>query len=123
MKLYNGWLRPKSCESGACIEVIKGEDGMIKLRSSLSPYGVATMTEAEFKDFVEAAKAGEYDRFYDDEEPKLQLVTLSKEDIESAAYVTGGGFKSKNLNLELDDGGVFTWEEQRILKEGYTCDL
>lgn len=105
MKLQNGWLRPSRCASNGCVEVSKGEDGMIRLRSSLSPYGVARMTEEEFRLFIQSAKDGDYDHLYEDEEPKK----VTWEDAEALA-------RAQVVDIEQK-------REQQILREGYTGDL
>lgn len=146
MKLFNGWLRPSGCASSACVEVSKGEDGMIQLRSSLSPYGVARMTEEEFKRFIQSAKAGGYDHLYEEDELVPEIGFITKEDLQTAYYIADGGFKNKNVDLPLDEEEVVSpmhnpdWDkyleiaraqvidyeqrrEQQIMKEGYTGDL
>jgi Domain of unknown function (DUF397) len=46
-----------------CLEVTRGEDGMIYLRESDDPDVVAVTTPAKWDAFVKGVKAGEFDHF------------------------------------------------------------
>jgi hypothetical protein len=46
-----------------CLEVTRGEDGMIYLRESDEPDVVAVTTPAKWDAFVKGVKAGEFDHF------------------------------------------------------------
>ena len=103
MRHWEGWLRV--CESNACVEVRLGEDGLVELRSSLSPYAVARMTKSEFTRFIASVRAGDYDAFGEDHGPTVitwkEASTLAKEQL---------------LDIEAR-------RDQQLLQEGYTGDL
>ncbi|MCQ4081883.1 DUF397 domain-containing protein [Streptomyces sp. RB6PN25] len=48
---------------GDCIEVTRGDNGMIYLRESDEPDVVAVTTPAKWDAFVKGVKAGEFDHF------------------------------------------------------------
>lgn len=109
MRYWDGWLRPLS--SGAYyyagVEVQKGEDDMIRLRSSMSPYGVAIMKESEFRSFIEAVKEGEYDHLCATEKP----YHIQCQNCPGMAYL--------HLDNTYKCDHCMSKQEQQILSEGY----
>ena len=55
------WIKPGDCESAHCLEIQEAGSHILP-RSSLAPEYVAEATREEFRAFVQAAKAGQYDQ-------------------------------------------------------------
>jgi hypothetical protein len=54
------WRKARTCATNECVEVACSETG-VRLRNSASPHGEVTATSAEWRAFVHAVKAGEFD--------------------------------------------------------------
>ena len=54
------WRKARICAANECVEVACSETG-VRLRNSASPRSVVTATSAEWRAFVHAVKAGEFD--------------------------------------------------------------
>ena len=58
----SAWRRSSKCAATECVEVARGEQDMILLRDSKSPHTPPfRYTTAEFRAFIDGAKAGEFD--------------------------------------------------------------
>jgi hypothetical protein len=49
-----------------CLEVSRGEDGLVRIRESDEPDVVAVTTPAKWNAFIKGIKAGEFDHFVAD---------------------------------------------------------
>lgn len=53
------WIR--ACDTSACIEVWRGDSGIVSLRTTWAPENAMGVPEEEWHDFVAAVKAGRFD--------------------------------------------------------------
>jgi len=56
----NKWVKPSKCSSNACVEVLMG-DRYVGIRDSARMFSPIVFTYAEWREFIQAIKDGEYD--------------------------------------------------------------
>jgi len=54
------WHGPRACATGECVEFATLADG-VAVRNSRQPELVLTFTRAEWREFLNGARAGDYD--------------------------------------------------------------
>ena len=139
MIILEGWSRPdvKCGELCHCVEVRQDESGMVLLRSSLSPYAVAKMTQKEFAAHIIAAKLGEYDRFVKEDvhlpitDPAIEIAKRAEifkrfcleggQEIEAAVWESAAQLAREHISKGGTTASMYI--DQQLLKEGYTGDL
>jgi len=57
----SGWQRSRRCADGACVEVKRGSDGRVLVRSNVRPETVLHLTTAEWSAFVAGVAQGDFD--------------------------------------------------------------
>jgi Domain of unknown function (DUF397) len=58
----SGWRRASICAGGECVEVAAA-NGRVQIRNSTDPSVAVTVFPADWRVFIEAVKAGEFDDF------------------------------------------------------------